>query len=253
MNNSVFVSPSLQQAYDEQYDDSILEWRMLGGKYKAENIMKVCGGKSFNKVLDCGAGEGSVMFHLQKSDFAKEMYAIDISDSALRQIHRRNIHGLTVAVKFDGYHIPYADGFFDVVYCSHVIEHVEHPRILLRELKRVSKQVIFEIPLDYSVKADRAINHFLSYGHINIFTPTTFRFLLKSEGFTIKSEYYGIITDDVLRYNWYINMKKPKTFRREFSLLTRKLRFLWRRVWMSKQDYQEYSFTTYTCLSEVVD
>ena len=32
------------------------------------------------------------------------------------------------------------------------------------------------------------IQHFLSYGHINIYTPTLFRFLLKSEGYEFISE-----------------------------------------------------------------
>lgn len=253
MSNIIHVSPSLQQAYNEQYDDSILEWRSLGAKYKAENIIKICHERQYGKVLDCGAGEGSVILHLQQKKFAREMYAIDISDSALCQIKKRNISGLKEALKFDGYNIPYADNFFDLVYCSHVMEHVEHPRILLRELKRVSKSIIFEIPLDYSVNADRSIKHFLSYGHINIFTPTTFRFLLKSEGFMLKDEFYSNMTDDMLRYNWYINMKKPKTFRRELSLLTRKLKLLGRRFRMSPQQYQEYCFNAYTCFSEVAE
>jgi len=40
--------------------------------------------------------------------------------------------------KFDGYHIGYPDGFFDLAYCTHVLERVEHPR-MLRKLKRKAK------------------------------------------------------------------------------------------------------------------
>jgi hypothetical protein len=41
------------------------------------------------------------------------------------------------------------------------------------------------VPIDFSFYVDRKANHFLSYGHINIYTPSTFRFLLKSENFMI--------------------------------------------------------------------
>ena len=77
---------------------------------------------------------------------------------------------------------------FNMVYCSHVIEHVEHPRILLREIGRVSEFQVFEIPLDYSCDVNKKVQHFISYGHINIFTPALFKFLLLSEGFEIISE-----------------------------------------------------------------
>ena len=50
-------------AYDAQYSAGTneTEWRELGGRYKAENILALCAGRSFPKVLDCGAGEGAVL------------------------------------------------------------------------------------------------------------------------------------------------------------------------------------------------
>jgi len=50
---------------------------------------------------------------------------------------------------------------------------------------RVSKVQVFEVPIDFSFKVDRKVDHFLSYGHINIYTPQTFRFLLQTEGLDI--------------------------------------------------------------------
>ncbi len=100
---------------------------------------------------------------------------------------------------FDGYKIPYPDNHFDLVICSHVMEHVEHERILLREIKRVSKNQIFEVPIDFSFYVDKKIKHFLAYGHINIYTPGLFRFLLLSENFEIVKDKCYLFQDDVLK------------------------------------------------------
>ena len=53
------VGKTLQSAYDEYYDDSLSGWRETGAKVKAKNIESVCRGQSYEKVLECGAGEGS--------------------------------------------------------------------------------------------------------------------------------------------------------------------------------------------------
>src|SRR5262245_19293246 len=172
---------TLQSAYDELYTDELTEWRELGGKYKAENILNVCEGRSFGRVLECGAGEGSILKYLDSCGAFEELYALEISDSGIAQIKKRNLSNLKEVRKFDGYEAPYPDKYFDMCYCSHVIEHVEHPRILLRELARVSNFQVFEIPLEYSVGIDKRVADFLSYGHINVFTPSLFKFLLKSE------------------------------------------------------------------------
>jgi len=246
------VTKTLKSAYDELYTDEMTEWRELGGKYKAENIMEVCRGKTFAKVLECGAGEGSILQFLDGSDIASELYALEISDSGIAQIKKRNLTKLSEVRSFNGYDIPYADKMFDMVCCSHVIEHVEHPRLLLRELKRISEYQVFEIPLDYTIDADKEIDRFLSYGHINIYTPTTFRFLLKSEGYEIVSDLLTNIDDDVTRFIWYRNMGKKKSLINELKLKSRSVRNAIKRVLLGKHRYDEYGYSAYTCLTRSV-
>lgn len=61
MNQSkVVVGTTLQSAYDEQFTDTMTEWREIGSKYKADNILRVCRDHTFGKVLECGAVEGSI-------------------------------------------------------------------------------------------------------------------------------------------------------------------------------------------------
>ena len=50
-------------------------------------------------------------------------------------------------VKLDSvYRLPFADGQFDVVLCSHTAEHVDYPRRFDRELRRVGRTVVYILP-----------------------------------------------------------------------------------------------------------
>lgn len=44
------------------------------------------------------------------------------------------------------YRLPFADGQFETVLCSHTIEHVEDPDRFDRELRRVGKTVVYILP-----------------------------------------------------------------------------------------------------------
>jgi len=247
--NVADVSPSLQDAYNEQYTEQMTEWRELGGQYKAENILNLCKSHKFDKVLECGAGEGSILKFLDMSGQFPNLYAIEISDSGIGQIQKRQLERLREIKKFDGYHIPYENDCFDMVYCSHVMEHVEHPRILLRELKRVSKYQIFEIPLEYSPKVDRWSDDHMACGHINVYTPSLFRFLLKSEGFEILEEFPTHTTKDVLRYNWYHNLKLNRPYVKEIRLALRPFELLIKRLLWGKDCFRERAYSIYTCMT----
>jgi len=52
-------------------------------------------------------------------------------------------------VKADAGHIPFKDNIFDIVVCSHVIEHTEYPMKILSEARRIVKSegyVLIEAP-----------------------------------------------------------------------------------------------------------
>jgi ubiquinone/menaquinone biosynthesis C-methylase UbiE len=196
------IHSHFKQMYDEAYAaDLILRWREIGGKGKAKNIIEVCKNYSFENVLDVGSGDGSVLMCLDLWKFHDNITATEISETGVRQINKRKLPSVKQIVKFDGYYLPFKDTAFDLSVCSHVIEHVEHPRVLLREIGRVSKYQVFEIPKDFSFSVDKKVNHFLSYGHINIaLLPSLFRFLLFSEGFKIINEKYSLYSWDVFKY-----------------------------------------------------
>ena len=206
------MSGNVKTAYDEFYQKHDEAWRMLGAKYKAQHIVDVCKGHSFKKVLEVGAGDGSILKLLADQNFAPEYHAVEISESGVGHILTRNINDLLSVQLFDGYHLPFEDNSVDLIILSHVLEHVEHERILLREIKRVASHCIIEVPLDYRSGVDKRIKHFLAYGHINVYTPTSLRYLLRTEGFEIENDLTSLIEPEVTRFNTYINQKKPKSF-----------------------------------------
>ncbi|WP_295770461.1 class I SAM-dependent methyltransferase [uncultured Mucilaginibacter sp.] len=206
------LSGNVKTAYDEFYKTHDEAWRMLGAKYKAQHIIDVCKGRIFAKVLEVGAGDGSILKILSEQNFAPECHAVEISDSGVEYIKSRNIGNLKSVQVFDGYHLPFADDSFDLIILSHVLEHVEHERMLLRELKRVAKMCVIEVPRDYKKNVDGRIKHFLAYGHINVYTPTSLRYLLLSEGFKVEADLTSMIEPEVTKFNTYINQKRPKSF-----------------------------------------
>jgi len=245
------VSTALKHGYDEQYTAELGEWRELGGKFKAENIRLLAEGLGARRVLDCGAGEGSVLKWLSEAGSFAELHALEISESGVERIQARKIAGLTQVQVFDGYKIPYPDGHFDLAYSTHVIEHVEHPRLLLRELKRVSRHQILEVPLDYRIGVDRGVEGSLKIGHINIYTPSLFRFLLKSEGLEIIGQRLTQLAPEVIRYNWYKNQKLPYDLMRETKLNLRPVQQWWRRL-MRGRAHDEFDYDAYTVLTRPI-
>lgn len=245
---NITVREDLQEAYDEQYTKESTEWRDTGANAKAKNIIYLAGNNIYKKVLEVGAGDGAILKKINDSNFCEELYALEISDSGIEKIKERNLSKVKSVQKFDGYSTNFADKEFDLIYCSHVIEHVEHPRILFREIKRISRKQIFEIPIDFSFSVDKKAKHFLSYGHINIYTPALFRFLLFSEGFKIISGFAKMLDNDVERLI-YKKKKKELSFLKYSIFKTKStlVKIVWK---MLPKRFKELKPQTYTVMTE---
>jgi SAM-dependent methyltransferase len=212
------ISGNVREAYDQFYQDHDRAWRMLGAKYKAQNIADVSKGRKFTKVLEVGAGDGSILHYLDEWNFAPELYALEISESGVEAIRGRNLRSLRSAQVFDGYTTPFKDDEFDLVILSHVLEHVEFERMLLREIKRISKFQVIEVPKDYRYGVDKRMKHFLGYGHINMYTPTSLRFLLQSEGFRVLNDKLSMIHPEVTKFGRFIRQKQTKSFLKSLKI-----------------------------------
>lgn len=193
-------------AYNVKYGDVGLGWRKIGARYKAQHCIDIAQKNNIKpkRVLEYGAGTGDILKYLSEWNFADEYYAAEINPESCKMIQEAGIDGLVEARQFDGYHTGFDDGYFDLVILSHVLEHVEFERLVLREMKRISSHHIIEVPLDYSHNVDKNAEHFMSYGHINVYKPGLLRFLLKTEGFSILDGFANLTEEPVRAYKVFI-------------------------------------------------
>ncbi len=177
--SEVKIRKDLKSNYEDYYDEGDSEWRWLGAIDKAHNILTLCKGLPINSVIEIGAGEGSILKRLSELGFAAEFSALEISPTGVATINNKSISRLIECSLFDGYNIPYENKKFDLAVLSHVIEHVEYPRKLLYEAKRIAKYVFVEVPLEDSVRLPQDFV-FDKVGHINFYSPKTIRRLIQT-------------------------------------------------------------------------
>jgi 2-polyprenyl-3-methyl-5-hydroxy-6-metoxy-1,4-benzoquinol methylase len=115
-------------------------------------------------VLDYGAGTGNLTLRLARMNRFTKVHAVDLMDAP---------HGATAVVwhKQDlngpvgGY-----DGHFDLIAATEIIEHLENPRFVLRELFRLCQPggyVIVTTPNNESIRSLLALvrrGHYVAFG-----------------------------------------------------------------------------------------
>ncbi len=135
------------------------------------------------RILDVGCGLG---FFLSAINSQWEKYGVEISEFAsdyARQ-HFPDINVFTGELS----QAQYDDDFFDVVYLYHVIEHVENPEALLKEIHRILKTdgiLIIGTPNIESFCSRRFKGNFRLLGtpHIVLWSRPTLTTLLEKNGF----------------------------------------------------------------------
>jgi ubiquinone/menaquinone biosynthesis C-methylase UbiE len=177
------VNSQIQDLYDDYYQgEQLFVKRELTATQTFSHIQDICDEEDFAKVIDIGAGEGSLLKCLDANSFAQNLYGVEISSSGIEAIKGKNLPRLREISSFDGYHIPYDDKFFDLAISIHVLEHVEHERMFLSEIKRVARRIVIEVPLEHTIFIDKAIRWCRPHGHINFYTVKTFQNLLETSG-----------------------------------------------------------------------
>ena len=176
---------TLKKHYDGYYaEDAQIEWRRLGARDKAQNLIALTKDVPHDSILEVGAGNGAVLAELDRVAFGDELSAVELSQSGAQEIEARKLPHLKEVKCYDGSDLPYEDQTFDLVVLSHVLEHVESERPLLRELKRVGRHVFIEVPLEYTWRLPQDFR-WTSTGHINPYSPRLIRWLLGSSGLKI--------------------------------------------------------------------
>ncbi len=102
-------------------------------KYRYLNKIKtVCKIQKNTKILDVGCGISTVLHFIDG-----EKYGIDPLADVYKKLYKypKEIH----VQKAFGENIPFPDEYFDIVFCSNVIDHVTDPVKTIDEIKRVLK------------------------------------------------------------------------------------------------------------------
>lgn len=123
----------------------------------------------------------------------------------LKHLHyiSADLYSPIVDVKADILNLPFEDESFDVVFCNHVLEHIEDDCKAMRELFRVMKKGgwgIMQVPIKTSLQdtyEDFSIidpverqKHFGQYDHVRWYGMDYFK-RLESVGFTVEINYYS--------------------------------------------------------------
>lgn len=106
-------------------------------------------------------------------------------------------------VKMDLHEIPFDDNTFDVVFCNHVLEHVEDYHQCMTELHRVMKPGgwgIFQVPIDYNryrtfedpsiTSEEDRLKYYRQKDHVRLF-GLDYEDHLANAGFVVKAENFG--------------------------------------------------------------
>lgn len=210
------VNSEISSLYSDYYDKNDLAIkREIAARDSVDHIQSLKNG-SLGNMIDVGAGNGSVVTEILKRDLAESVTAAEISASGIEKINAISSKKMKSVVQFDGYSLPFSDSEFDTAICIHVLEHVEHERMLIREISRISKEIFIEVPLEGGARGKA----YYDTGHINYYTPLSFRAILETSGLEILNE--QIITSSK-EYEIYLYGKAKGTIRSVIRKLVLKL------------------------------
>jgi SAM-dependent methyltransferase len=143
-------------------------WRALGALGKADHVTTLCtrAGLRPASTLDVGCGDGALLCELHRRGFGGTLSGVEITPAAV-SIARMRTEIESVSL-YDGLHLDASDGAYDLGILSHVLEHVEDPPELLKEVARACGVVIVEVPLEANLSARRAAKraHAADVGHL---------------------------------------------------------------------------------------
>jgi len=177
--------------YEDHYGSpEQTRWRELGARDKAENVIALWARtreSAAPRVIDIGCGEGALIAELGRRGFGASFTGVEISPSGVEAARRREFARPTSIELYGGERIGAADRAYDLAVLSHVVEHAESPRALLREAARVARYVCVEVPLEYNWRLPRDFT-WNQLGHVNFYDPKLLRQLVQSIGAQVLAE-----------------------------------------------------------------
>lgn len=91
-----------------------------------------------SKILDIGCHSGTFTYQIFKKFKKADLYGIDISKNAILYAKRKYKNIKFAVARAEK--LPFDSNKFDFVTCFEVLEHVENPVKVIKEIRRVSKK-----------------------------------------------------------------------------------------------------------------
>lgn len=180
-----FQPPRLDELYGRPHTDERRAWRQLGARDKVRNLVGMVGGfrHEIHRVLEVGCGTGAVLNALSR-ELGDDLVGVDVGTPIAREEPAPHVR----FESYDGEHLPFEDHSFDLVYATHVLEHVLDQRGFLRELRRVARRHVYvEVPCELHVRTSHAaLQQSLDIGHVNMYTPESFALTLETSGLSVR-------------------------------------------------------------------
>ena len=167
------------------------------------------------KVLDVGCGAGSVAKAVKRERADLQVFGCDLSQSALA-VANHSPEGVDFRLA-TAEQLPFSDGEFDFVWIFDVLEHVESPEQVLREVARVLRPgggFHIVLPLEGQPRTlyrlvgcgTRWMAKVRHCGHIQIFSAERFGVLALASGLPVvrsRWSYHALLQVlDLLYFSW---------------------------------------------------
>ena len=124
-------------------------------------------------ALDVGCGTGRLLAFVEATMSDVATVGVDIGEPP-------EFHAKAGFARASAFHLPFPDNSFDVVFCSHVIEHLPDPQAVLTELSRVCNAggyVYVETPSARSILAFLGGRFWDDPTHVRPYSPAALRWL----------------------------------------------------------------------------
>lgn len=191
------IKPFLEERFGETVEGVYFSHQPIYGyrsKYSAssnisrymitKSILNSINDYSFKTFIDIGGAEGYTAF-LVRQLFHVNVMSTDLSENACKMA--KEIFDID-ALACDIHNLPFQDNQFDIVLCSETIEHVTDYKLAIKELLRITKNVlIITVPHESPEEVEANIRNKVPHGHIHYFDTQSLDYL-KNEGYVLRAE-----------------------------------------------------------------
>jgi len=136
----------------------------LDAGWKVWSLLEVIPNDKYDSVLEVGSGSALVLKGISDAVHADTKISCDLSISMLCAAKIEMPEA--ILVRASGDHLPFRDSSIDLAILCDILEHVEDVPLLLKETRRIAKNIAFKIPLEkcLMIKLQEIIRRKKSHG-----------------------------------------------------------------------------------------